>query len=231
MLKVYKVIKKIFISLVLLTSIGNATTYAPPVIKGCSFCPGLIIKKSLRSGNTFGAVYWTDGKMSAPMLPTMLKFVKCPHCKTLLWIDEQKTVVRGRKGVLYAQRKYGAKLYLEPELEDYFKALEQTNISLEKEIYLRFHAWWKGNDQRRYEDKEKVPMSEKEKDNLIELYELLSIDKYHIAMAEIKRELGEFDKAKEILNNNSSSKSKQVEILIIKLIKQRDSNVALIVTK
>jgi len=45
------------------------------------------------SGNTFGATFWTDGKRDAPMLPDLPEFVKCPHCKLLLWINEQEELL------------------------------------------------------------------------------------------------------------------------------------------
>ena len=41
----------------------------PDMYKHCSSCHQLIIEETLMSGNTFGAIYWSDGKREAPMLP------------------------------------------------------------------------------------------------------------------------------------------------------------------
>ena len=64
----------------------------PTIIKKCSACSGLIEKYTVTSGNTFGAIFWTDGKMEAPMLSDNPKLVKCPHCGSLIWIDALETV-------------------------------------------------------------------------------------------------------------------------------------------
>lgn len=45
---------------------------------------------SLMSGNTFNAVYWSDGKMVAPMLPQVSGIQKCPFCGTYFFLDRQK---------------------------------------------------------------------------------------------------------------------------------------------
>jgi len=219
MKEIYKITQKLLFIVLLMSSISYATTYGPPLVKGCSSCAGFIIKKVLTSGNTFGAKRWTDGKMSAPMLPKMSKIVKCPHCNALLWIDEEETIVRGKKAVLLVMRDYNAKPYLELEFEDYFQALKQTNLTLDKEIYLRLHAWWKGNDKRR---KKEGNMTQIEKDNIIELYELLSIKDHRIMMAEIQRELGQYDKAMEIINSSlPQKKQSKAEQFIKNLIQQK----------
>ena len=59
----------------------------PDMYKHCSSCHQLIIEETLMSGNTFGAIYWSDGKREAPMLPKTPWLITCPHCKALLWID------------------------------------------------------------------------------------------------------------------------------------------------
>jgi hypothetical protein len=64
----------------------------PTLIRRCSLCLKLFLQETISSGNTFGASWWTDGKMEAPMLPDEPWLVKCPHCGALLWIDEQEEV-------------------------------------------------------------------------------------------------------------------------------------------
>ena len=191
--------KKIVLIIALLAGIAYATTYGRPIYKKCSQCSGVIKIEQLNSGNTFGATYWTDGRMEAPMLPDSFWLVKCPHCNALIEIDKlEKT-----------QKKSGAKKYLEPELDDYYKVLKAGKLSKEKERYLRIRAWWKSNDKRRG-SQGNLSLSDDEKDNLNRLFKLLSSGEHDLTKAEIKRELGEFDAAKKILDQSTNiEKSKK----------------------
>ena len=47
----------------------------------CPFCGKQKELLSLISGNTFGAVLWSDGKQIAPMLPKVSPVQKCPRCR------------------------------------------------------------------------------------------------------------------------------------------------------
>ena len=69
----------------------------PTLIKKCSACQQLIEEETLLSGNTCGAVFWTDGACDAPMLPDRPELVKCPFCKALVWLEELEQV--GDKGM------------------------------------------------------------------------------------------------------------------------------------
>jgi hypothetical protein len=53
--------------------------FGTTIIKKCLECSGLIKEYTIMSGNTFGAIFWTDGKRDAPMLPDLPWLVKCPH--------------------------------------------------------------------------------------------------------------------------------------------------------
>jgi len=74
----------------------------PTVIILCPICGHQGKKKTLISGNTFGAELWSDGKQIAPMLPEYPWLVKCKKCgkffhteeklatRKLNWDDEDK---------------------------------------------------------------------------------------------------------------------------------------------
>jgi hypothetical protein len=47
-----------------------------------------VIVTDISSGNTHGAVLWTDGKMEAPMLPDEPWLLKSPDDDILFWTDE-----------------------------------------------------------------------------------------------------------------------------------------------
>lgn len=60
------------------------------IYRECPSCDGLLIERTLLSGNTIGARYWTDGKMDAPMMPQYPALVRCAHCQKLLWLPEAR---------------------------------------------------------------------------------------------------------------------------------------------
>jgi hypothetical protein len=124
--------------------------------------------------------------------------VKCPHCKALLWIDEQERVAEIDHWSDYKS----AKSYYDPELQDYLNALKKEGLSIKKRRYLHLHAWWKGNDQKRNDPLGKPDLSAVERDNLETFYRILDPAKIEerVIMAEIKRELGEFEAAVALLD-------------------------------
>ena len=59
---------------------------APPTIIECPHCNDKALKAGILSGNTFGAVSWSDGKMVAPMLPdfpTLDEYIELLHSDQL----------------------------------------------------------------------------------------------------------------------------------------------------
>ena len=144
----------------------------PTLIKKCSACERLIEEETMMSGNTCGAVFWTDGEFDAPMLPDLPELVKCPFCKALLWIKDLEVV-----GDAGTNRCCGfvpvkipgldlttAKPYKMPSLKDYLGLLNGGGQSLEREKYLRLRAWHAGNDRRR--ESEHGPRKFKKKKDL-----------------------------------------------------------------
>lgn len=56
----------------------------------CPFCGTEKQIMSLLSGNTFGAVCWSDNKQKALMLPEISYVQKCPHCGKYYIIHNQQ---------------------------------------------------------------------------------------------------------------------------------------------
>ncbi len=199
----------------------------PTIIKNCSECSGSIEEHTSASGNTFGATFWTDGKREAPMLPDRPWLVKCPHCQALIWIDELEEI--GRFYPFRGSDAFNdAKSCELPELQDYFSELKKNNIDRKKEQYLRLRTWWAGNDNRRGTNSIKQNMSEEEKGNLEALYNLLdySDDNDRIRMAEIKRELSQFEDAQVILEEPFVDKLSQAVSIIRELTQRKEPFVA-----
>jgi len=108
---------------------------------------GKLVKiRTLNSGNTFGAVYWTDGKREARMLPDEPWLRVHPKNREFFWTDECKKVADEQ--LLEPNPKYLEVPFAEsPTLEDYRRALSTLPaLTLEKERYLRMRFWWEAND-------------------------------------------------------------------------------------
>ena len=121
----------------------------PTILRECSSCGKHIMQHTIGSGNTFGARFWTDGKRDAPMLPDAPWLMKCPHCDTLVWIDEQRQLGELDPSEARARdtdRSADARSALTPTLEDYAGFLEAGVSDKEKERYVRIRTWWAGND-------------------------------------------------------------------------------------
>ena len=213
----------------------------PEIIRKCVSCTVPMAQVTIKSGNTFGATLWTDGKMEAPMLPDLPWFVKCPHCHSLLWIDEQVELGEAELDcmLISEKEKLSMKPYLKkaslldieisipqcvtPSEEELFASMD-TNISdVKKARYLRLRAWWAGNDVRR-KSRKKHPLSEKEAKNLQALVALLieSDKNDRIIKAEIMRELGRFDDAVSILSMLPDKESIEAVTVIKKLAHKKD---------
>lgn len=57
----------------------------PDIVVACPRCGRRAKVPSLRSGNTFDARFWTDGKVDAPMLPRRPPIAPCRGCGRPFW--------------------------------------------------------------------------------------------------------------------------------------------------
>ncbi len=99
---------------------------AVPILIQCPHCNLKYVKRSILSGNTFGAQYWSDGKMDAPMFPEYPKVVVCKNCQDHFWISDMN------KGDRFKEKKYRKKGVYElefPTIEEYIQLLDE-NASL-----------------------------------------------------------------------------------------------------
>lgn len=200
----------------------------PMLIKKCTACKTLIQQDTLRSGNTFGATFWTDGKRDAPMLPDSPWLVKCPHCGELLWIDELEQV--GEVDFMNGEEGFSsAKSYRYPSSKDYYAILNSDGLDDDKRRYLRVRAWWLKNDAVRKGKTSKMTGTDKK--NLLSLLSLLdeSNQNDQLMRCEIFRELGEFEKAAEALSGDFDSELDGVVSFMSDLVKKEHAEVAEII--
>ena len=174
------------------------------IYRECPACDKLLIERTLTSGNTIGARYWTDGKMDAPMFPQTPALVRCAHCQTLLWLPEAREHQFATPPKMF-QNVEGAHEPIAPTENDYLEAIGSGLApDKEREIYCRVHAWHRFNDARRDEKNatELGELSAVAASNMKELFAMLDRMKPEQRMlrAEIARELGRFPEALALLN-------------------------------
>ena len=200
----------------------------PTLIKECPHCLKPIKVYTIRSGNTAGAIYWTDGKRFAPMLPEIPWLVKCAKCRGLLWIDAARDL-----GWLEAKiakwRK--AQEYLEPTETDFLGALAAgLGADAEKQRYLRLQAWWAANDRVRPDPEAPVRWehSPQARGNMRSLSaELDETDEFErLLKAKLARELGLFEEAERLLSGDYGEHLRPRVKFLQKLTAQRSTTVA-----
>jgi hypothetical protein len=147
-----------------------------------------VVEEQTVSGNTIGAVLFTDGKRHAPMFPDHPQLAKCPVCGGLFWVQEAVEVDYGFEA---AEGKKKIQAPSEKELLDY---LVGQALPRKQEKYLRFRAWLAANDVWRWLPNPKSDFSKEQVKNLKILATLLdeSDPDQRILKAEIARELGNF---------------------------------------
>ena len=189
----------------------------PSYIYECQSCNGLFERRSISSGNTSRAKFRSDGRMSAPMLPTTPLLVACPQCKaSIFWptakeVDSFETYdwtgifdvgVMSPESLALRAEKKAKKLkyqdmvrYEQASPKQIFEFIQELRFDSSYELPLRLLFWQRSNDERLEVDRAGLNFDEQE--NLQKLLLLInkSSDKHRLLKAEIYRHLGQFDYA------------------------------------
>jgi hypothetical protein len=182
----------------------------PDIVIACPHCGYLARRHTLISGNTVGAILWSDGKQEAPMLPEFPEVVKCRGCKRFYWVNEAE--VKGELELFGAASKRVPEEWERAEaiehltIEEYIEALDAgMGNDVKKERYLRVHFWWAVNDLVRRNANAQIPTRYVRKlhENLAKLSALLDErdPRDRIMKAEIARETGDFAQAVRLLES------------------------------
>ncbi|WP_169978393.1 hypothetical protein [Tautonia rosea] len=140
--------------------------FGPNRILACPSCETRVSVPTWLSGNTFGAVSFTDGSMIAMHMPDVPRFTRCKGCGTLFWIDERHTggpepaLPDPTCGVLVelTDADDTAEQVEHPTVDDLAEAISLGLASnSDDELNLRVHFWWAGNKPFRSVPKETVP--------------------------------------------------------------------------
>jgi hypothetical protein len=209
------------------------------IVKECPHCNKFIGVFNQSSGNTFGGVHWTDGKSYFPMLDQYNSLVKTHCCGNLIWLDKLDVIDKIKlyprnESEVESKKNLFEKLlsYEYPEFNDYIQLINELSITQDEERNYRLLAWWAGNDirreyhykKRRINEDKYYEMSVSEKNNIKILFNLLNdkVQNEIIAKAEIKRELGEYEQAINLLTYVTDYELKIYSEMILKLCLQKD---------
>jgi hypothetical protein len=208
----------------------------------CTTCDGFFSRRTLSSGNTFGAQFRSDGQMKARMLPQTPPLVICPHCQALFYMLGAKHAVEysdyfpgfGFMGeptpeALASKKSQEAMAQQYRDVPGYELAtpsqclqyLQSQKISGD-ETQLRMYTWQRVNDERIV-----IPRAliEAEANNLESLLHSWQSDREESVLlkSEMLRELGQFDAAADVLDCDFSSDAQAQAEQIMQAIERKDA--------
>ncbi len=189
-------------------------------------CPHCGEKKELLqllSGNSLGVKLWSDLKKEMPMMPMVSPVQKCPKCGRFYMLNE----VKQEEGKTYSFEEGWL------TFEESLLALEELKSDKKDRLeLLTIIVIWAYNDIQRKEPEKirNTPTPEQTEMFRSVIKELLEQDIYtdnELLLAELYREIGEFDKCIHILEKfePQSEFHELVKNSIIEHAKQQDSNV------
>ncbi|WP_300554529.1 hypothetical protein [Limnohabitans sp. Rim8] len=213
----------------------------PIRLYSCGSCFGLFSRRTLASGNTFGAQYRSDGQMKARMLPQTPPLVVCPHCQALFCMLGAKHAIEFRNyfpgwGFLgeptpeevaskKAQEALAQQYKDVPhyELASNTQCLEyvQSHKMAENEERLRLYAWHRVNDERMDSPRNLSAAEAQNLQSLLMLWDTEEDDAILIK-AEMLRELGQFAAAAAVLDHDFSAEAEAQAEQIMQAIERQD---------
>jgi hypothetical protein len=191
------------------------------ILASCPHCGEKKELLQLLSGNTFGAVLWSDAKQVAPMLPRVSDVQKCPACGHYFFLSEAKT----EEGDDYSFET--GKLSFDEAVEAFCELNGCSDDELEN---LSVVVAWAFNDIIREKRTPTPEQYAKFKDIISSTLEHPKFVGNELLKAELYREIGEFEKCLNILSEYTPEESflAVIKEKIIEKAKERDSKVFVI---
>lgn len=201
---------------------------APPTVRECSTCQKPFLQLSMRSGNTFGAKLWSDGKLEANGYLQYEPCGICTECKSFIWIKNTRILDEVKWHKLSDSQYSKAKELKRPKTQELIDALYGSTFNEEDEIYLRVQLLYCFNDRFRYDSAETIS-HDKDNDNKLRLIQLLGhTSGNRLVKAEIYRELADFDSALKLLEESFDSDKQLIADALKKLCLDKNVNVVIL---
>ncbi|NOY50917.1 MAG: hypothetical protein GXO88_10200 [Chlorobi bacterium] len=211
------------------------------VILKCPNCSHLLEAIELQSFHLFKSEVFSDGKIdSTPLIPDVSEILICTDCNTDFWREDAVCLNSDQGsdlGALPANQPSDLFLSFNCEsrlsISKYYNKLLSRGFAdtYEKEVYLRTLLWHELNNIIRYKAKiDDIQFHEYESllaNNLkgfISIYKPACFTEY-LFLAEMHRELGEFDIAKHILEDIKLQETSKALKQILKACGKRDKRV------
>ncbi len=195
---------------------------APPVsvdviYKTCPQCGAPVRLLPVPSPDAVRGTLWSDGYLQNPDLPELPILGKCRACGAMGHLAELPEMAEPPPPAPGIDHTFAPLT-----LDDYAALLENLrDISLQFHAYLRIR-FWQLNNHRRRSDNDPPPLSEVERDNLIELLNLLGdADADRLITAEILRQLQEFDAAESVLARSFGDQVSPIAQRLRELVRDR----------
>ena len=205
------------------------TSYVIETLR-CSSCDGLFVDAVTASHNTFGAKFYTDGKVDGPMFDPGFLLIHCPHCGVVRWRDELTSLGFQSDSSFHGADNAEPSIWSMPVGESEIRSALGTSIARNSndEIYLRTHIWWADNDQIRDDPTDVRITGPETRQNLERLRALLesNLDGSILMQAEIAREVGAFGDCISLIDSIPDSQRSPMSRLIAELAARRISVVA-----
>jgi hypothetical protein len=196
----------------------------PVYIIPCPVCTFPGKKNSFLSGNTFGAELWSDGKKVAPMLPEYPYLVKCKKCGSFFLTDENHATGKYFLRANESDKWPDVEFFEFPSFTEYFEAIGTDVIS---EKYIRKKAFYSYNDLIRAGKAQEITIDMRDLyfDNLKSLLYLLSDEEPDeiFSLIEINRQLGRFEKCKELLDKIDDNDGGEFKKLFAQEIEKKNA--------
>ena len=167
------------------------------------------------------------------MLPEFSNLIECKKCRNIFWLHKAKEIGEYSWGddsnILWRNADNAEFL----SIQKYFKALNiNAAENSNEEKYIRIRIWWGYNDRiRKGERMFKFVNDEKKwKVNIDQLLKLLDSKNVYdrITIAEIHRNLGEFEKCLEIINSIADPELEWIKMSFNKECRKRNTAVFLL---
>lgn len=193
----------------------------------CPHCNCLEWHETGLSGNTFGALQWTDCKMEAPMHLQPPAVARCHGCSRFYWLQDAREVNEphmkwGESEFFRWREQRSQAVQVRPPSEaEYYHAIQAGLGQTPEQLrILRMLAWWRSNDRSRHRGPKWAALQTMEegieaavakaiepqtttawRENLEALSDLLdeSDEPQRLMKAEVARHLGRFNEAIRLL--------------------------------
>jgi hypothetical protein len=194
-------------------------TFGASYLVCCPTCRTLYVRDTIGSYTSFTEELWSDGfRDGDPVCPESVSpIVYCPRCAHWFWIEDAPELF-GIPPELEPRSIPIIEAFTELEAEALLSALEQ-NWDTRQERKLRLLLLWEQNHPRR--DGEDSPVSREFLANIERLCDIVDPADEPLLSAELFRELGEFDRAVEVLSRAVDTLQEPHEQLIAARIEEK----------